>query len=179
MAVPPLRGRGQFRAVGHQPVRQAPVRDLLQDLHREGLGHPVHRDPRRVGRPAHPGAVAREGHPVGGVAQQAVHHHQDPDPRISVSTSRAGPDVGALPGSHSRDRKPGAPRPQGIGNRDPRRPRHVCRAHTQDGERQFAADHVISTATLRSLVRALDPAAPAAVRSAAEGLRYRDFLRCR
>ena len=52
-----------FRAVGHEPVRQAPVRDLLQDVHREGLGSSVRRDPRRVGGPTHPESLARQGDP--------------------------------------------------------------------------------------------------------------------
>jgi protoporphyrinogen oxidase len=52
----------------------------------------------------------------------------------------------------------------------------AVRARTPDGERTFAADHVISTTAVRSLIRALDPVAPAAVRHAAEGLKYRDFL---
>ena len=47
---------------------------------------------------------------------------------------------------------------------------------TPDGRRRFPADHVISTMPVRSLVRALLPAAPDTVRVAAEGLRYRDFL---
>jgi protoporphyrinogen oxidase len=50
------------------------------------------------------------------------------------------------------------------------------RALAPDGERHLAADHVISSAALRALVHALDPAAPEAVRSAADGLRYRDFV---
>jgi len=50
------------------------------------------------------------------------------------------------------------------------------RVRTPDGEQTIAADHVISTLPLRSLVRALDPAVPAPVRAAGEGLRYRDFL---
>ena len=37
-------------------------------------------------------------------------------------------------------------------------------------------EHLITSMPLRSLVRALDPAAPEAVRAAAESLRYRDFL---
>ncbi len=49
-------------------------------------------------------------------------------------------------------------------------------ASTPAGERRFVADHVVSTAALRSLVRALDPAVPAPVRAAAEGLKYRDFV---
>jgi protoporphyrinogen oxidase len=49
-------------------------------------------------------------------------------------------------------------------------------ANTPDGQRTFAADHVISTTDIRSLVRALSPAPAPAVRAGAEGLRYRDFL---
>jgi protoporphyrinogen oxidase len=57
-------------------------------------------------------------------------------------------------------------------------------ASTPEGERRFEADHVISTTSLRSLIKALepDPAAPAgdavppAVKLAAEGLKYRDFV---
>jgi len=49
-------------------------------------------------------------------------------------------------------------------------------AQTPDGERVFAADHVISTTDVRSLARAIRPMAPAPIREAAEGLRYRDFL---
>jgi protoporphyrinogen oxidase len=49
-------------------------------------------------------------------------------------------------------------------------------ARTADGDRVFEADHVIATMPVRSLVRALTPAAPEPVRQAAEGLRYRDFL---
>ena len=51
----------------------------------------------------------------------------------------------------------------------------AVRVSTPDGEREFTADHVISTMPVRSLVRALDPSPPA-VRAAAEGLRYRDFI---
>ena len=50
------------------------------------------------------------------------------------------------------------------------------RANTPEGERCFEADHIISTTDVRSLVRAFEPAVPPAVRTAADGLRYRDFL---
>ena len=50
------------------------------------------------------------------------------------------------------------------------------RAATPEGERDFPADHVISTMPVRSLVRAIRPAPASAVGHAAEGLRYRDFL---
>jgi protoporphyrinogen oxidase len=49
-------------------------------------------------------------------------------------------------------------------------------ADTPDGPRIFEADHVISTMPIRSMVRAMSPAAPVQVREAAEGLRYRDFV---
>jgi protoporphyrinogen oxidase len=52
----------------------------------------------------------------------------------------------------------------------------VVVAQTAEGVRSFAADHILSTTDLRSLVRALSPAVPEPVREAAEGLRYRDFL---
>ncbi|MEP6571600.1 MAG: NAD(P)/FAD-dependent oxidoreductase [Gemmatimonadota bacterium] len=52
----------------------------------------------------------------------------------------------------------------------------AVRTRTPDGERRFEADHVISTMPVRSLVRALDPVAPAPIAKAAEGLAYRDFL---
>jgi protoporphyrinogen oxidase len=49
-------------------------------------------------------------------------------------------------------------------------------ARTPNGRQTFEAEHVISTMPLRSLVRAISPAAPDRCREAAEGLRYRDFL---
>jgi protoporphyrinogen oxidase len=49
-------------------------------------------------------------------------------------------------------------------------------ADTPDGPRRFEGDHVIGTTAVRSLVRAIDPAVPAPVRAAAEGLKYRDFV---
>ncbi|HTL04365.1 MAG TPA: NAD(P)/FAD-dependent oxidoreductase [Gemmatimonadales bacterium] len=52
----------------------------------------------------------------------------------------------------------------------------AVRARTPTGEVRLEADHVISTMPVRSLVRALEPAVPAGIRQAAEGLRYRDFL---
>jgi protoporphyrinogen oxidase len=49
-------------------------------------------------------------------------------------------------------------------------------AETPHGQRHFPAHHVISSAPLRALVHTLQPSAPAAVTSAAAGLKYRDFL---
>ena len=50
------------------------------------------------------------------------------------------------------------------------------RAATPDGVVRFEADHLISTLPLRGLVHALVPEPPPAVRTAARGLKYRDFL---
>ncbi len=52
----------------------------------------------------------------------------------------------------------------------------AVRVKTPDGERRIAADHVVSTMPVRSLVQALEPAVPARIRQAGDGLRYRDFL---
>jgi protoporphyrinogen oxidase len=47
---------------------------------------------------------------------------------------------------------------------------------TPDGERRFEAEHVVSTLSLQSLVRAFGDQAPKSVRAAAERLSYRDFI---
>jgi protoporphyrinogen oxidase len=52
----------------------------------------------------------------------------------------------------------------------------AVRAQTAFGEVRFAADHVVSTMPIRNLVQAITPAVPVTIRSAGEGLRYRDFL---
>src|SRR4030095_5210244 len=44
---------GNVRPLGVEPLRQPSIRDLLQDLHREGLGHPLQRDHGRVGGPTY------------------------------------------------------------------------------------------------------------------------------
>ena len=52
----------------------------------------------------------------------------------------------------------------------------AVRARTPDGERRIEGQHFFSTMPLKHLIRAIEPAAPAKVRSAGEGLNYRDFL---
>jgi protoporphyrinogen oxidase len=52
----------------------------------------------------------------------------------------------------------------------------TARVATAAGEQRFQAEHFISTMPLRSLVRALGPAVPETVRTAADGLAYRDFI---
>jgi protoporphyrinogen oxidase len=52
----------------------------------------------------------------------------------------------------------------------------AVRARSGDGERRIEGQHFISTMPIRHLVRALEPQPPAAIRTAGEGLNYRDFL---
>ncbi len=52
----------------------------------------------------------------------------------------------------------------------------AARAVTPAGERRVEGDHFIVTMPVRSLVRAIEPAAPEHIRAAGEGLSYRDFL---
>ncbi|MGD2071442.1 MAG: NAD(P)/FAD-dependent oxidoreductase [Gemmatimonadota bacterium] len=52
----------------------------------------------------------------------------------------------------------------------------AVRVATPEGETRVECDHVISSMPVRSLVRSIDPAPPARIREAAEGLNYRDFL---
>ncbi len=52
----------------------------------------------------------------------------------------------------------------------------AVRCETPQGEARVECEHAISTTDVRSLVRAIEPAAPPGIREAGEGLRYRDFL---
>jgi protoporphyrinogen oxidase len=52
----------------------------------------------------------------------------------------------------------------------------AVRVETSNGERRIEGEHFITTMPLRSLIRAIDPPAPAAAIRAGEGLRYRDFI---
>ena len=85
--------RGHLRAVGLQPLRQAPVRPLLPLLHREGLGRPDVGDPRRVGRPADQGPVVLQRR-QGRVLRQQGQRDQDAHRRVPLPALRPRPDVG-------------------------------------------------------------------------------------
>ncbi len=54
-----LRSGRDARRLGREPLWPAAVRDVLQDLHREGLGPALQRHPRRLGGAAHPGSVVQ------------------------------------------------------------------------------------------------------------------------
>ena len=53
--------RAELRGLDRQPLRPPPVRDLLQDVHREGLGHADERHLGRLGRAADQGAEPGRG----------------------------------------------------------------------------------------------------------------------
>ncbi len=123
--------RGEPRAVGLQPLRQAAVRALLQVLHREGLGRARRRDRRRLGRAAHQGPVLLQRR-QGGLPRQQGQQDQVAHRRVPVPALRPGPDVGADDRSHRGARRRGpalhAGRPHRArrrrrGPRDPRRRR--------------------------------------------------------
>ncbi len=92
-AIKPKGKRGEPRAVGLQPLRQAALPALLQDLHREGVGRPDDRAARRVGGPADQGPVVllrRQGR----VLRQQGQQDQVADQRVPLPALRPGPDVG-------------------------------------------------------------------------------------
>ena len=139
---PGLRGIGAVRAVvpaeaglphgqprelprlGRQPVRRAPVQHLLQDLHREGVGHELRRDLGRLGGAAHQGPrfVERD---VERAAQLAAARRraeegrpadQDADRVVPVSPQGPRHDVGRGGGQDQAARRP---HPHGHAAREP------------------------------------------------------------
>ena len=78
------RGAAHLPRLGAQPVRRAAVPDFLQDLHREGVGHVVRRDFRRLGGAAHQGPrPARRDRQ----RAQALASRQSRPPRLPTATS--------------------------------------------------------------------------------------------
>ena len=112
---------GEPRAVGLQPLRQAALPALLQDLHREGVGRPDHRAARRVGRPADQGAVLLLGR-QGRLLRQQGQQDQVADQRVPLPALRPGADVGDDGRRDHRRRRRGAAQHAGHRARDPRRP---------------------------------------------------------
>jgi protoporphyrinogen oxidase len=82
------------------------------------------------------GAVARQSHPDGDVAQPPLDRHQDADPRVPLSTARPGPDVGALPRPHPRNGWTGADAAPRARYRAARRP---CRCGACEHARRRSA----------------------------------------
>ena len=173
-AIKPKGARGQPRAVGLQPLRQAPVQPLLQVLHREGVG--------RADAPS----CAPSGRPSG---SRACRSSAPPRPRSSATSGdkiksligqfqypRYGPGQmwEMMTGPHRGARRRGAARDAGDEARDGRRRRGRRRPHGGRGHRAAGRDLLAAAARDGRHRRAVGPAAD--VHEAAQGLRYRDFL---
>ena len=92
----PAIARGaDVRGLGDEPVRPPPLRDLLQDLHREGVGHAVLGDRRGLGRAAHSRPDAADGRRR---RDREAQPRGVAGPRVPLPAARPGPDVGALCG---------------------------------------------------------------------------------
>ncbi len=107
--------RGGPRELGLQPLRQAPLRAVLQVLHREGVGRAVLGAARRMGRPAHQGPVVllrRQGRLL-----RQQERDQVADLRVPLPALRARADVGD------------------DGRRDHRRRRRGPHEHAGDADR--------------------------------------------
>ena len=89
----PEQGRRLLRGLGLEPLRPAPVRALLQVVHREALGRADHGDPRRMGRPADQGPLLLL-RCQGGVLRQQGKQGEEPDLGVPLSALRPGADVG-------------------------------------------------------------------------------------
>ncbi len=130
----PIKDAANFHRMGAQPVRRETVLDLLQDLHRESVGHVVRRDFRRLGRATHQGARSR---------RRGARRAEEgaPAPQAQAESRRAG--------GQDADRKLPVPAPW---------PRHdVGSGLTQDPEarRQSAQGPRIADVVLRSRRKAL------------------------
>ena len=87
-------GEGRVvRGLGLEPVRQAPLRALLQVVHREALGRPDDGDPRGVGRTADQGPVVLLGR-EGRLLRQQGKQGQEPHLGVQLPALRARADVG-------------------------------------------------------------------------------------
>ena len=91
LAVLPVPAGGHVRAVGDEPLREAAVPHLLQDIHREGLGHPLLGAQGRMGRAAHQGTVVENG-PAEHVPQTPT-DDQDPDRGVRLPAPGTRDDV--------------------------------------------------------------------------------------
>ncbi len=156
-------GPGQLRGLGRRPLRLAPLPDLLQDLHREGLGHAGRARCRPTGPPSG-SRTCRSFKAVINAAPAQAEPEGDHQPHRGVPVPQVRPrdDVGALhregarrraPRSHMETtvdadpprRRPGdavTPRPA-ASDRLPVRPRHLARCRSPQ------------------LLQAMDPPVPA------------------
>ena len=184
--VRPPEGHLVARDLRRLQVRVAPLRPLLQDLQREGLGRAGHGDLRRLGRPAHQGHVAL-GRRVGAAAGPLRRRPEGPQPGhqphrpVPVPEARARDDVGAVPRA---GRGPGIDRRRSTGGSSASStattgPPSVLAADSSGTVHRYPADHVISSMPLPVLVKVMDPPPPPEVLAAADALGFRDFLQHR
>ena len=116
----PDQGPAELPRVGAQPVRREAVLDLLQDLHREGVGHVVRRDFRRLGRAAHQGTRPRrrgderaeEGAAPRAQAEGRRAGGEDADRELRIPAQGPGHDVGSGVAKNSEARRQGAEGPR-------------------------------------------------------------------
>ena len=148
------RTRRSFEDWVRQPVRPAPLRDLLQDLHREGLGDAAPKELSAdwaaqrikgldlwVGHPQRPAAEPP--------AEQEGRGHQDPDRQVPLPAPRPRPDVGERaprPGRGARQPVLHGPRAAAASSTTAGRSRSVVtRDRGRQGGRRYKGAHFIST----------------------------------
>ena len=152
------------RGLGDEPVRPPPLRALLQDVQREGLGRARVRDPRRVGGAAHQGAVVllrREGR----VLRQQGQQGQEPDLGVQLPALRARADVGRDDG---RDRGAGRRGAARVARRRGSSSPAAASSRSRPAATSYTLpDAVISSLPLREVVEMVSP------RAAAGGARRR------
>ncbi len=176
----PAEGPDTLRGLGRRPASAGGCTDLLQDLHREGLGRagrprcrPTGRRsgsrtcrwPRRCSTPCCRGATRRT----------------SPASSRSSSTRSYGPGMmWERCADRVRDRGGEVTMRHRVSrvHRDPQRRRATGgdRRRRQTARAGNRPTTSISSMPISELVRAMDPPAPAEVRAAADDLRYRDFL---
>ena len=98
---PAAEGPDQLRGLAGRPVRLAPLPDVLQDLHREGVGRAGLVDAGRLGRAAGQGARPRQGDRQHAPAEAEPEGHHLPHRGVPVPQARARDDVGGLPSTRS------------------------------------------------------------------------------
>ena len=169
---PPIAGGADVRRLGDEPVRPPPLRDVLQDLHREGVGHAVLGDRRGLGRTTHSRPDAADGGrrrdraaQPRGVAAREFHY-----PRLGPGQMwERFADLIVAAG--------GVVRVGTALTRLHHDGRRVDRVEVGNGRTESVeAGHVISSLSLGALLERLDPLPPPDVLAAGRALRHRDFI---
>ncbi len=147
--VRPPKDQTNFEGWTRRPLRLAPLPDVLQDLHREGLGRAGHRDARPTGRPSASRTCRWRAPSSTRSLPDAEPEGRSPRSSRSSSTPSLGPGMmwERLPANRSR---PAAPRSlmRDPGRRDPPRATGGPPAWSRRpamAETVYPADHVISS----------------------------------